>query len=321
MLKLLAVLLISLSSIAQQIPQADKTRVDEFYRLSEEIQDKVWPDWSKTPTPLLLVTAESEFLFHHPQPPRDFKAVSDGMLARPRQFSPTLLATFPAFGPPAVIVIGEPQNTEAKTSTPWLFVVMHEHFHQLQYGQPGYYSAVERLSLSKGDKTGMWMLNYPFPYEMPEVVKAFGHLRDLLLQVLAEADQSKAKQLAVMYAKERKRVMGQLGPDDRKYWAFQLWQEGIARYTQVKAAEAAASYQPSAEYSKLTDYKSFSDYAAHARRDTLDELKRADLSSWKRTFIYSFGAAEGFLLDLLHPGWHSEYFKHPLTTDPLFDLK
>jgi len=30
-----------------------------------------------------------------------------------------------------------------------------------------------------------------------------------------------------------------------------LWQEGIARYTEVKVAEAAAKYQPIAEYSAL----------------------------------------------------------------------
>jgi len=40
---------------------------------------------------------------------------------------------------------------------------MHEHFHQLQNGQPRYFQAVQDLGLSHGDNTGMWMLNYPFP--------------------------------------------------------------------------------------------------------------------------------------------------------------
>ena len=31
-------------------------------------------------------------------------------------------------------------------------------------------------------------------------------------------------------------------PDDRKYFSFQLWQEGVARYIQIKSAEAAADY-------------------------------------------------------------------------------
>jgi hypothetical protein len=41
----------------------------------------------------------------------------------------------------------------------------------------------------------------------------------------------------------------------------------------------------------------------------------------KRIFVYSFGAAEGLLLDRLNPDWKSEYFKHPLSTDALFDVK
>lgn len=321
MRKVLVVLCLCVLSTAQQVPQTDAVRIAAFYRLAERIQDTIWRGWSKTPAPLLLVTADTEFLFHHPSPPAEFKSVGSAVFARPRQFPVDLLATFPAFGPPAAIVIGEPQNTEAKTSTPWLFVVMHEHFHQLQYEQPGYYDAVKQLGLSKGDRTGMWMLNYPFPYDQPEVARGFSHLRELLLQALAESDADKAKRLAQSYAVERKRVFSQLTTDDHKYWAFQLWQEGIARYTQIKAAEAAAEYQPSSEYQQLADYESFAAYATRARRDTLDELKRADLGKWKRSFVYSFGGAEGLLLDRLHPGWQSEYFKHLLTTDPLFELR
>ena len=46
---------------------------------------------------------------------------------------------------------------------------MHEHFHQLQWAQPEYLKAIDDLGLSKGDATGMWMLNYPFPYDDPEI--------------------------------------------------------------------------------------------------------------------------------------------------------
>ena len=48
---------------------------------------------------------------------------------------------------------------------------MHEHFHQLQWAQPEYLKAIADLGLSKGDTTGMWMLNYPFPYDNPELAR------------------------------------------------------------------------------------------------------------------------------------------------------
>ncbi|MCU1287179.1 MAG: hypothetical protein JWO13_3529 [Acidobacteriales bacterium] len=314
-------LLLGTCASAQTMPSQDAVRVAEFYRLASQIQDKVWPDWKKTASPLLLVTPGTEFLTHHPAPPKEFTRVADDVYARPRQFPAHLLATFPAFGPPSVIVIGQAQNTDAKTSTPWLIVVMHEHFHQLQNSQPGYYDAINNLGLSGGDTSGMWMLNYPFPYDKPEVAAGFARLRDLLLNALAENDKKNFKKLAKQYASERAKWFASLSPNDHKYFSFQVWQEGIARYTQVKAAEAAADYQPTPEYASLSDYQSFTTIALNARGETLDELKRVDLAKSKRTSVYSFGAAEGMLLDRMNPGWKSEYFKHPFSTDAFFVVK
>jgi hypothetical protein len=314
-------LLLTLGIFAQissgQVPPDDAVRIREFYRLNAQIQDLIWPDWSKVPTPLLLVTNDQEFLTRHPGPPKDFTIAQNGFYSRPRQFPTSLLATFPAFGPPSVIVIGEPQNTSSKTSTPWLITLMHEHFHQLQNSQPGYYQAVEALGLSHGDNSGMWMLNYPFPYEKPEIGQLFAQLRDLLLVALSEPEKNKFEKLASQYMQRRKQFFAQLSPDDRKYLNFQLWQEGIARYTQIKAAEASAKYQPSAEYVALGDFEPFTTQAT-AMSDTLAELKQADLANWKRTVVYSFGAAEGLLLDRLNANWKASYFKQPFTLDPLF---
>lgn len=318
----LIILLLAAAAIAQapsqEVPVDDAIRIKEFYRLAAQIQDQVWHNWSQIPAPLLIVTPDEEFLTHHSAAPKDFKPAGNGFYARPRQFPTNLQATFPAFGPPSVIVIGQPKNTSSKTSTPWLITLMHEHFHQLQNAQPGYFQAMQDLGLSRGDTTGMWILNYPFPYEKPEVVRSFADLRDVLLSAVNESDKGKAEKLAQQYIQERKKFFAQLSPDDRKYFNFQLWQEGIARYTQIKSAEAAAQYQPTAEYTALADIESFSAYAAKARSETLNELKRANLSEWKRTVVYSLGAAEGLLLDCLNPKWKEEYFKHLLSMDSFF---
>lgn len=312
-------LLLSLGAAAQKLADDDAVRIAEFYRLAAQVQDKVWPNWSAIPAPLLLVAKDTEFLTHHPTPPKEFTKVSPDAYSRARQFDPSLLATFPAFGPPSVIVIGQPQNTQAKTSTPWLIVVMHEHFHQLQNAQPGYFDAVNQLGLSRGDNTGMWMLNYPFPYEKAELVRGFGHLRDLLLDALGSTDENEFHKKAAEYIKERKRVLAQLSDDDHKYLSFQLWQEGIARYTQIKVAEEATKYEPTARFATLADYEPFSAHGAKARAETLHELQQADLAGMKRVFVYPFGAAEGLLLDRWNPRWKNEYFRHMLSTDALFE--
>ena len=302
-----------------QLPSKDAIRIREFYRLAPAVSAQVWPNWANTPAPLLLVTDETEFLTHDAQPPGEFKKVADDLYARPRHFPTNLLATFPAFGPPSIIVIGEAEKTEAKNSTPWLFVLLHEHFHQLQDSQPGMFEEVNKLGLAHGDETGMWMLNYPFPYEKPELGHSFVQLRDLSVKALKEQDDGKFRLLVKQYTAERKKFFAALSPDDRKYLSFQLWKEGIARYVQIKSAEAAAQYQPSAEYAALADYEPFASYAARARSDTLNELTHVDLAKQKRVFVYSFGACEGLLLDRVNPRWREGYLSHPFTLDPYFE--
>lgn len=303
-----------------QLPPKDAVRIREFYRLAPRIAEKVWPKWGETPAPLLLVTNENEFLTHYLDPPAAFKKIADDNYVRPRQFPASFLATFPALGSSqSVIVIGEAENTAAKTSTPWVITLMHEHFHQLQDGQPGLLQAVNGLGLAHGDETGMWMLNYPFPYDKPELNRSFVELRDSLLAALNEPDDGKFRPLARRYVTVRKQFYAQLSEDDAKYLSFQLWKEGIARYVQVKSAEAAAAYEAAPEYTALPDYESFKGYAARARSGTLDELKQADLAKWQRVVVYSLGAGEGFLLDRLNPGWREGYFQHLFTLDPYFD--
>ena len=302
-----------------QLPPKEAVRVGEFYRLTAQIAGQVWPQWDRTPAPLLLVTDQTEFLFHYANPPDDFKKAGDDLYARPRQFPTGLLATFPAFGSLSVIVIGEAENTDAKTSTPWIITVMHEHFHQLQDSQPSFFEAEKSLGLAHGDNTGMWMLNYPFPYEQPELARSFAALRDLLLATLNEPDENKFRSSAEQYRAQRKKFFAQLSDGDRKYLSFQLWKEGIARYVQVKCAEAAAHYRPTQEYAALADYESFESYSKRARSETLNELKQADLAKWKRVVVYSFGAGEGFLLDRLNPQWKDGYFQQPFTLDPYFN--
>jgi hypothetical protein len=314
----LAGVIFAQSANAPTLGADDAIRMAEFYRLAPTIEDKIWPGWSKAPAPLIVVTADTEFLTHHPAPPKEFNHIGEDLFARPRQYPINLQATFPAFGPPAVMVVGEPANTGSKTSTAWLFILMHEHFHQLQWAQPGYYVAVNGLGLSRGDTTGMWMLNYPFPYDKPDIAQSFAELRDLLLRTVNEPDGPKFGVLANEYINARTKFFAQLSPDDHKYFAFQLWQEGIARYTEVKSAEAAADYQPTSQFTKLADYEPFSEFAKRKRLLTLDDLKHADLPGSKRAAVYSFGATEGFLLDRINPHWKEQYFEHMLSTDSFF---
>ena len=215
-----------------KIPETDRIRLAEAFRLGEELGDALWPKWSQAPFGVLLVTAEHEFLVRHLHPTSDFTLIGyDSLLKsniyfRKRTQPTSFLATFPAVGGISTIVVGQAENTQAKTSTPWVVTLLHEHFHQLQESQPNTFADINALNLSRGDQTGMWMLNFPFPYETPEMKQQF----TLLARALVEALQSKSKtdfsKKLQTYLRTRADLKQMLNADDYKYMSFQLWKEG-----------------------------------------------------------------------------------------------
>src|SRR5262245_32539196 len=63
---------LGLAQETPSIPETDRTRIAEAFRLADQIGDRVWPEWSKAPFALMLVTKDHEFLIRHPQPSPDF---------------------------------------------------------------------------------------------------------------------------------------------------------------------------------------------------------------------------------------------------------
>jgi hypothetical protein len=298
------------------IPDVDRTRVAEAFNLADSIGDVVWKDWNKAPFALLLVRPEYEFLIRHPKPSADFMPLGyDTLLKsdvyfRKRTQSTSLLATFPAISGSMVstIVVGQAENTSAKTSTPWVVTVLHEHFHQLQYSQPNYYADVNALNLSHGDQSGMWMLNYAFPYDKKEAQDQFANMSKLLTEAVDAPKSERAKKVAA-YLQARRDFQQILSADDYRYFSFQLWQEGIARFTEYHIAKLAAlGFEPSKEFRALPDFTSFEQTASAIRERIFKQLLTQKLGESKRVAFYPFGAAEGLLLDKVNPRWRSRYF-------------
>jgi hypothetical protein len=298
------------------IPEIDRTRLAEAFRLGGQIGDRLWPGWSKAPLAVLLVTPDYEFLMRHPKPSADFSKLGyDALLKsdvyyRKRQFPTTFLATFPALKDSMIstIVVGEAEHTWVKTSTPWVITLLHEHFHQLQDSQPNFYPDVNALNLSHGDQSGMWMLNYAFPYERKEVQEQFA----LMSKLLADAIQAPKADRAAKgreYLAARQNFQSMVSSDDYKYFSFQFWKEGIARYTEYQAARLAASkFRASKKFRALKDYRSFADVARTTYDGIFHQLLTQKLGESKREVVYSFGAAEGLLLDEVNPRWRKRYF-------------
>ena len=150
--------------------------------------------------------------------------------------APGLLATFPAIRGSMVstIVVGQAENTLAKTSTPWVITLLHEHFHQFQDSQPNFYPDVNALNLARGDQTGMWMLSYPFPYERAEVQMQFAKMSELLAAAVRANRRDRATRVRD-YLAARRRFQQLLEPDDHKYLAFQRWKRELRATPNTKS--------------------------------------------------------------------------------------
>ncbi len=295
---------------------ADRARVAEASRLMAELGNRLWPDWPHAPFTLLLVTDSAEYLMGHPRPTPDFaRPIYDPELcmqiwSRPRVFSPTLLATFPAVGGLPTVVVGTAERT-GKSSSEWVLTLLHEHFHQRQYSLPDYYQRLALLDLAAGDSSGSWMLDYPFPYDSAPVQVATREFARALAGALGSGPGTRKRAMSRV-VRARTALARHLTAAENRYLEFQLWQEGIARFIEYKAAQLAAdSPHPAINYTALRDYESYQDLAGRNRAALRRELSGIDLGKDRRISFYPLGAALGQLLDLVNPRWQQRYRAEP----------
>jgi len=310
-----------LAQVRPRLQPTDRVRLAEGRRLASRICEQLWPGWGRTAFQLLLVRDSAEYLVDSERSPDGFARLGfDSVLGaevwtRPRQFPPTLLATFPAVGGVPTVVIGSAERT-GKPSTAWVLTLLHEHFHQWQYTQPGYNEGVSSLGLARGDTTGQWMLNYPFPYDSTPVQRAMRSLAMALVRALDARPDTRARALKAV-SDDRAALRNLLTAADYRYLEFQLWQEGVARYIEYAAGRAAARTNPSADFRSLPDYEPYSQVSQSALRNLRSALMELDLAQRRRVAFYPIGAAWALLLDQSRPDWKQVYARQPFTLPDL----
>jgi hypothetical protein len=290
----------------------DRIRIKEAMDICKQYGDSIWPGINAAPFAIIVVTDSAEFLINHSPAPAGFNDLGyDSLLGsriycRKPVFNKHFLATFPAVEGSNTIVVGTPENT-GKNSTDWIITLLHEHFHQYANSDPAYYTAVGKLDLSGGDKTGMWMLNYPFPYNDSAVVVRYEKYAAALLKTVRSIGTDSFQSSFSEYASGRRSFERALKPPDYRYFSFQIWQEGIARYTEYKFLQLLDAYTPAKDVARLPDFVPFKKYREEFYRNQLNRIAEFDLAKDRRTCFYAVGFAEGLILDELNPSWRMKY--------------
>ncbi|WP_412068947.1 hypothetical protein [Rubrivirga sp. IMCC43871] len=310
-MRTLLLLCLALPAAAQPLAPADHAMLAEAVRLVDALDGTLWESGA-VPFAVLVVDGDREVLIGHPTPPDGWApagedpALGGALHDRPRQFAPGLLATFPIAGVPTVVV-----GTAAQTGrepTAWVLTLLHERVHQRQMSRPGYFDDVAALDLADGDTSGMWMLDFPFPYADPAVGAAFDGYRRALACALSARDPDAA---LAHVAHARAALRAVLAPRDDRYLDFQLWQEGVARYAEIRLAQAAASLDsPSAAFQTLGAIP-YAQAADALRVSLATELAAANLARDGRLAFYAVGAAHALVLDAARPGWHRPVLAPP----------
>jgi len=285
--------------LALEAPPAEPLAL--YARARETVEnhgDALWPGLADAPFRMLLNDGEREFLVCGGTPDGFEPAGTDpvtgcSLASRDAQFGPNLLATFPLFGV-STIVIGTPEET-GQAPRAWQQIVLHEHMHQFQDSHPAAsYAAVQALNLHGGDETGMWMLNYPFAYDDPAAADAARTLADAALAALdAEPDGLDAAFDA--YAAARTAFTAGLSDADTRYYEFQAWKEGVARWTELALARLEGD----------------TGEAARQEARLRQELRELSLPDWQRVAFYALGSADAELLERRGTNWRAAYFDQP----------
>lgn len=290
--------LMAAPTLDQKVGQA----ISDARAFSVHSGDKVWPGYGQAPWGFLLVSGEVEQLVCQPAMPPGFTPVlADASTdcvryVRPRSSLPdNLLAAMPVFGSPSTIVMGTPSTT-GRSWANWTRTILHEHFHQWQDALPGYFAQLAHLDLAGGDQSGMWMLNYPFPYAKPQVTVAFGRAARALGSAQDARGTPEFRSKFRAYLRARNGMAAIAGERNWRYAELELWREGVARWTEIKLGGLFpdASVQASAR---------------DLERTTREYLKKPDLAASGREFVYPYGAAEAMLLDACGSDWKREYPK------------
>jgi hypothetical protein len=262
--------------------------------------ERLWAGYGKAPFGFLLVAADRELLICHPSAPAGFApagrdaATGCPMSSRPRSGIPdSWLAAMPLFGPPSAIVMGGPAST-GRSEGDWLRTILHEHFHQWQSALPEHYARVGRLDLAGGDTSGMWMLNFDFPYADPKAGADFAAASNALADAVAARGGRNFLPAFDRFLAARRAFASTVGERNWRYLEFQLWQEGVARWTEI---ELGRSY-PDARVKAA---------AANLEAHSLRQLRTPDLKRLGREVAYPQGAGEAMLLQACGPAWRKAY--------------
>jgi hypothetical protein len=163
-------------------------------------------------------------------------------------------------------------------------------------------------------------LNYPFPYTDDKVNSSFNNLKSKLTGALLKTANDSLPYAAADYVEAKKTFEKSISEKDMRYLEFQLWQEGVARYTEYKVMSYLLknNFKFSEEFKALPDFIPINEYYGKRLKGLMEEIQNMSLAENQRGCFYPMGALEGMILDVYKPDWKKNYYTSWFNTTKFF---
>jgi hypothetical protein len=255
-----------------EVRERDAILIREGYRVFSFLRNQGWPRLFEIfPTPLVLITDDSQYLFGHPAPPegyfltrqthRVFKHVYG--VERSMDCGGSV-DTRPLYGAPTIIMPS--LECADQNPTEWIFDYVRGAFRLYSYSR-NELLRVARLDVPFPDPENEWKQTFPFPGRDPDVIKAFDELANYLAKTFWEVDADEKRELLRGYAPKRARLRealdalsGEHSNDD--FFRYMCWSDGLAHYVAYSGFEQIKSTKRT-----VRDLEGFVNYTTFVSRD------------------------------------------------------
>lgn len=312
---IVAVALLGFSSPGfAQLSAADLARAAEVEQLLTTYAASVWPGWG--PQALLIRKGAHDYLIAHPSPPEGFDPLQGVQIAGSRvhvstgHLTPAPVATsWPVGGLWSVAVPALDEFQEAidgflgesvvlLDDPSYIRAVIHEAFHAFQLNTFGGPDGLPRADEAVDEREVLAALE-----QRSDLDGRHGRQGQALARALSADTEAEVRQAARQFL-ELRASWRAVAPAGTRALERQIeWIEGLARYadtallSSVLADEAAR-----ATASGLEPYA----HAEQVREEFLRQLgDSASIAGGVRDRYFVLGAAQGFVLDELMPGWQA----------------
>lgn len=149
------------------------------------------------------------------------------------------------------------------------------------------------------------MLDYPFPYADKKISAAFAEMNTHALNFLENRNPNQDRQIAARYLTARRSAQKAVGDTAWHYYEFQVGQEGVARWSELKLAAVAGRTNKGVAAVAADRWAGLS--------TSLRAMNDQGLGMWKRSSFYVLGAVEAEMLNRLAPAWRHQYVRQPFS--------